>query len=105
MELNGSVKLPWNMQLVSGLTMVSYRGYSAEVMNRTQWIWNASLSKSMLRGRLVFKVSATDILNQISNISSHISADARTEFWSKSLPRYVLASVIFRFNHNPKRSN
>lgn len=105
MELNGSVKLPWNMQLVSGLTMVSYRGYSAEVMNRTQWIWNASLSKSMLRGRLVFKVSANDILNQISNISSHISADARTEFWSKSLPRYVLASVIFRFNHNPKRSN
>lgn len=68
-------------------------------------MWNGSLSKSILRGRLTFKLDGVDILGQISNVQHVVNAQGRTETWVNALPRYAMFHAIWRFNVIPKKKD
>lgn len=102
-ELDVNVDLPADIEINTELNMIANRGFESSYMNRTQWIWNASATKSILKGNLAFKVSAFDILNQRSPYEVRVNAQGRYESWSSQLPRYVLFSVIYKFRHTPKK--
>ena len=76
--------------LRSDITMYCRRGYEDRQMNTTEFIWNASISKSILKGNLTFKLNAVDILAQLSNVRVYINAQARTETWRNTVPRYAM---------------
>lgn len=100
-EANG--KLPLGFELGTTLTLRMLRGYEDPTMNTTEWLWNASLQKSILKGALTFRLTAVDILGQLSQISSYVDAQGHTEVWMNSLPRYAMLTVGYRFNYNPKK--
>lgn len=94
--------LPYAIEGETTINCRFRRGYNDASMNRTEWIWNASVQKSILKGALTFKLNAVDILGQLSNITQVVNAQGRTEEWSNTLPRYVMLTVSYRFNFTPK---
>jgi hypothetical protein len=100
---NLTLNLAYNWELATDLNLYARRGYSDSTLNTTDWIWNASISKTLLRGNLVVKAEAVDLLAQVSQVRNVINAQGRTETWVNSLPRYALLHLIYRLNIIPKR--
>lgn len=84
-------------------TMYSRRGYGSSELNTDDFVLNASLSQSFLKGRLVARIEAFDLLHQLSSTQYDVNAQGRTETWYRSLPHYVMAHIVFHFNKNPKK--
>ncbi|WP_337570820.1 carboxypeptidase-like regulatory domain-containing protein [Hallella sp.] len=95
--------LPWHLQLSTDLTMVARRGYQSHQMNTTDWVWNAQLSRTFCKGRLLAKLQGYDILHELSTTSYAVDAQGRTETWHNAIPRYAMISLAWRFNANPKK--
>ena len=100
---NATLNLPMNWQITTDLNLYNRSGYSDHTLNTTNWVWNASLAKTLLRGNLTFRLNAVDILKQISNVQHTVNAQGRTETWVNSQPRYVMLHVVYRFNVMPKK--
>lgn len=102
--LSGSYTVsPWDMDLSTDISMRSRRGYQDNCFNTDELVWNMSLSKSIMNGNLTFKLKAYDILNQISSVRYAINAQMQTESWHNMLGRYVMLSVMYRLNLEPKK--
>ena len=102
---NAVVNLPWHFQLSTDMTMYARRGYQQSEMNTTDWVWNAQLTRSFIKGHLVAKLQGFDILHQLSTTSYAVNAQGRTETWHNSIPRYAMLSLSWHFNVNPKKKN
>ena len=102
---NTTLNLPAKFQFTTDLTMEASRGYQHEEMNKTDWIWNAQLTRSFLNGSLIAKLKGYDILQQIENTRYRMNAQGRTESWHNGIPRYVMLSLSYRFNVVPKQKN
>ena len=96
------VELPWNIQIVSDLTIYSRRGYDDPAANTNDVVWNARLSKRILNGGLTFSVDAFDILGQLSNLTQTVNSQGRFETFRDVTPRYVMFHAIYRLNIKPK---
>ena len=96
-------ELPWKLQLATDLKMFSRRGYSEASMNTDDFVWNASLSRSFLKGKLTARLEGFDILGQLSNTSFSVNAFGRTEQWRNALSRYAMLHLIYKFSVMPKR--
>ena len=102
--LTALVNLPAAFQLSTDLTMYSRRGYASNSANTNDLVWNVRLSKTFTKAGLTFALDGFDILNQLSNISQVINSQGRTETYRNSLPRYIMAHIIYRLNKKPKNA-
>ncbi len=96
-------ELPWNVQLVSDLTLYSRRGYDDPAANTDDVVWNARLSKRLQGCGLTFSVDAFDILGQLSNLTQTVNSQGRFETFRDVTPSYVMLHVIYRLNIQPKQ--
>ena len=103
--LNTTLSLPWNFQISTDMTMFARRGYQQAEMNTTDWVWNAQLTRSFVKGKLLTKLQGFDLLHELSSTQYAMNAQGRTEIWHNSIPRYVMFSLAWRFNINPKKNN
>lgn len=103
-HIGAVVEIPWNIQFRTTLNMSCNSGYDVAEMNKAQWLWNMSATKSIMKGNLIFKIEANDILAQVKPYSIHVNAQGRYETWTNTMRRYALFSVIYRFNKHPKNS-
>ena len=103
MGFNTQVTLPWEFSLTSDITMFARRGYQSSAMNTTDWVWNAVLTRRWMKDRLLTKLQGFDILHQLSNTQYAMNAQGRTETWHNSIPRYVMFTLSWKFNINPKK--
>lgn len=101
--ISGQYTFPWKIQLATDLKMYNRRGYEESSMNTDELVWNASLSRPFLKGKLLVKVDAFDILGQLSNTRYTVNGQGRTETWQLCMPRYAMLRVSYRFNSNLKR--
>ena len=77
--LTALVKLPLNIELSTDLTMYSRRGYATGSSNANDLVWNGRLTKSFPKLGLTFMLDGFDILNQLSNVTTVINSQGRTE--------------------------
>lgn len=82
----------------------SRRGYGNSLMNTDDVVVNASLSQSFLKGKLIARMEAFDLLQQLSNTQYDVNAQGRTETWYRSLPHYVMLHLVYHLNKEPKRN-
>ena len=101
--LTAQLELPWQMQISTDITMYSRRGYSDSTMNTNELVWNARLSKRLMKGNLTIMFDGFDILNKLSNVRRYINAQGRSETFYNVIPSYSLLHVIYRFNKTPKK--
>ena len=90
------VELPLNMQLSTDLTMYSRRGYIEASMNTDELVWNARLTKRMLKGKLILQLDAFDILGNLTNVRRTINAQGKTETFYNIIPSYCLLHLTWR---------
>lgn len=93
--MNAMVNLPLQMQLTTDINHYFHRGYEMSGMNTEELVWNARLTKSVMKGRMLFAVEGFDILGELSSRRFHINSQGRTESWTNTIPRYVMFSVTF----------
>lgn len=91
------------MQLVTDLTLYCRRGYDDPAANTNDVVWNARLSKRILKGGLTFSVDAFDMLGQLSNLTQTVNSQGRFETFRDVTPRYVMFHVIYRLNIKPQK--
>ncbi len=90
---------PWGTSLNSSLSISSRRGYSDSNMNTDEFVWNAQLSQSFLKGKpLTLMLQFYDILHQQSTFSRAISATSRTDTEYNAINSYAMLHVIYRLN-------
>ena len=104
-----SYGLSFDSPLVGGIDfstdLMAYcrRGYSEATMNTTDFVWNASLSKSFgKRKQWLVKAIGFDLLQQISTVRKEINAQGHAETWHNTVPSYALLSVVYRLDVKPK---
>ena len=103
--LNLTWRMPWELTLATDLKMYSRRGYGDASMNTDDLVWNASLSRAFLKGRLSVNLQGFDLLHNLSNVTYAINGQGRTETWNRSIPRYFMLHLQWKFNKNPKKRN
>lgn len=101
--LRGNFRLPAGFGLSTDFTVYTRRGYSDPALNKTNFVWNARASYTILNGRLIFMVDGFDILHNLSNVFYSVNAQARTETYTNVLPRYVMLHVQWRLHKAPKK--
>ncbi len=95
---NTSIYLPWNIRLESDITWSTNSGYS-DGYKQNEILWNASLSKSFLKGnQATIRLKMYDILQQRSNISRSVSASMIRDAEYNTLSSYFMVHFIYRFN-------
>ncbi|MDO4197147.1 MAG: outer membrane beta-barrel protein [Prevotellaceae bacterium] len=100
--ISGQYTLPWKIQLATDLKMYSRRGYEEPSMNTDELVWNASVSRPFLKGKLVVRIDGFDILNHLSSTRYIVNGQGRTETWQLCMSRYAMLRVAYKFNKNPK---
>ena len=100
--VSGRVLLPADFELSSDIMMYSTRGYDYHEMNTNQLVWNARMSKSLMKGSLIVAVDGYDILGNVKSIFYNISEQGRTETWVNSIPSYVMLSLRWNFSKKPR---
>ena len=107
LELNygftANINLPWKFQLSTDATIYSRRGYIDRAMNTDDFVWNARLSRSFLKGRLLVMLDGFDILGGLSSIRRQVNAQGISETYSNVIPRYMLLHATYRLHSTPKR--
>ena len=83
--------------------MYSRRGYGSSELNTDDFVLNASVSQSFLKGKLIARIEAFDLLHQLSSTQYAVDAQGRTETWYRSLPNYVMFHLVYHWNRNPKK--
>jgi len=101
--MTGSYKFPGNIDFDTDLKMYSRRGYANSSMNTNNLVWNASLTRSFLKGKFITKVDGFDLLHQLSNVSYYVNGQGRTETFYNTIPSYVMVHFIYRISFNPKK--
>ena len=96
-------ELPWLLQIATDMKMFSRRGYSDSSMNTDDLVWNASISRSFIKGKLTARLEGFDILGQLSNTRFSVNAQGRTEQWRNSLSSYAMLHLIYKFSVMPKK--
>lgn len=92
-----------NTTVTADGTMYSRRGYGSSSLNTNDFVLNASLSQSMMKGKLVARIEGFDLLHQLSQVNYEVNAQGRVETWYRSLPHYVMLHLIYNFNLNSKK--
>ena len=96
--------IPWTeISVATDIRMYSRRGYQSEMMNTDDLVWNAELARSFFNEKLTLKFTAFDLLHKLSNKQYSVNAQGRTETWNNCIPRYVMLSVAYKFNMQPKK--
>ncbi len=96
--------IPWvKLSLGTDIRMFSRRGYSSDMMNTDDLVWNAELARTLFKEKLTLKLTAFDLLHQLSSKQYVVNAQGRTETWNNCIPRYLMLSAIYKLNIKPKK--
>ncbi|MDR0758169.1 MAG: TonB-dependent receptor [Tannerella sp.] len=93
-----SIYLPYNFRIESDITYSTNSGYTSG-FEQKEWLWNASVSKSLLKGNAgTIRLKMYDILQQRSNISYSVSSSNTRYSEYNTLKSYFMVHFIYRFS-------
>lgn len=93
------VEFPFGLRINTGFGLFDRAGYDSEILNHSQWLWNATVSQSLLKSKaLTLQLEAVDILHQRTSEWSYLSATSRNFSRTETFHSYLMLSAIYRFN-------
>ena len=97
-------KLPYGIGINTDFNMYGRRGYGVKELDTTDAIWNLRLTWTPKRLKCwTLMIDGFDMLHQLSNVNYAVTASGRTVSYSNALPRYILFSIQYRFQRQPKK--
>lgn len=109
-RFNGTLYTKIGIDLNTDLNYSQTSGY-ANGYDTRQWMWNAQISYSFLKGRqATLALKAYDLLQQKKNISRSVTATMISDNQYNSLTRYFMMTFTYKFTtfgkgKNPDASN
>ena len=95
---NATYNAPFGLSVNSELTYSGTQGYS-EGYDSDQWLWNASIGYSFLKGKAAtISIKAYDLLQQKENIRRNVTANYIDDTEYNSLTRYFMLNFTYKFN-------
>ena len=98
-----STKLPLGIDWESECVLLKRQGYASDELNKLTCDWSMGLSKSIFKNRLGLRLKAIDLLRQYKSVAYVINERGIRETHAVSLPSYLLFSVTYKFNKQPKK--
>lgn len=95
--LEGGLSLPGRWRISTDVSCLVQRGYAYQELNTELLLWNASVSKTVLKGKGTLRLSANDILGQQVNMTRRFTANSRQISTCNGVGRYLLLHFIYRF--------
>jgi hypothetical protein len=96
---NTRITFPWGSNLSTDAHMFSKRGYSDQSLNTNEFIWNAQLSHSFLRGKtLTVMLQWYDILHEQTNFTRTVNANGWRDSEVNAITSYAMLHVSYRLN-------
>ncbi|MDE7442886.1 MAG: outer membrane beta-barrel family protein, partial [Muribaculaceae bacterium] len=96
-RFNGTVYTKIGIDLNTDLNYAQTSGY-ANGYDTKQWMWNAQISYSFLKGRqATLAVKAYDLLQQKKNISRSVTSTMISDSEYISLTRYIMITFTYKF--------
>ena len=90
--------LPYEFKVESDINYSTNSGYS-DGYEQEEWLWNASLSKSFMKGNAAtLRLKIYDILQQRSNISYTATSSKTTYSEYNTLNSYFMVHFIYKFS-------
>lgn len=100
--ITGNFRLPANFALSTDFTVYNRWGYAYASNDQHDFVLNARLSYSMMKGALTLMVDGFDLLHQLNNVIYDVNAQGRTVTYTNVVPRYFLFHATYRLNLQPK---
>jgi hypothetical protein len=72
-------------------------------MNTNDLVWNARLSKSLLKNHVQLAIEGFDLLHNLSNVTRSLNVQGRVETYTNVIPSYVMFHCIYRIDIKPKK--
>ena len=95
---NATYNAPFGLSLNSDLSYSATEGYS-QGYDTKQWLWNASIGYSFLKGdAATIALKAYDLLQQKENIRRTVTANYIDDVEYNSLTRYFMLTFTYKFN-------
>ena len=91
---NLNLRLPYSWTISNDMTYNKREGYSA--YSKDEWVWNASIDKSVFKKLGTISLRLNDILRQKLNVTESIGDNSRTLSRSNILTSYFLVSFTYR---------
>ena len=98
-----STKMPLGIDWESECVLLKRQGYASDELNKLTCDWSMGLSKSIFKNRLGLRLKAIDLLRQYKSVAYVVNERGIRETHTVSLPSYLLFSVTYKFNKNPKK--
>jgi hypothetical protein len=97
-NIEGSIRylLPLGIDLRTDLSYQYFTGYSNQY-DKPYLLWNAEVSKPLIRNKLTLTISARDILNQNKNIQREITDFYVQETRYNVVRQYFLFTLTYKF--------
>lgn len=92
------IYLPWEIKVESDITWSTNSGYTS-AYKRDEVLWNASISKSFLKGnQATLRIKMYDILKERDNVSNMVSTGSSQQVRYNTINSYFMVNFIYRFN-------
>jgi hypothetical protein len=98
-----TVNLPAGIDLETDCVVLKRQGYSNDELNKLTCEWNMNLSKSILKNQIDLSLKAIDILRQYKSVAYIVNERGICETRAVTLPSYLLFSVTYKINKQPKK--
>lgn len=96
---NTRINFPWGTSLSTDIHMYSKRGYADATLNTNELLWNAQLSHSFLKGKLLtVMLQWYDILSEQSNFSRTVNANGWRDQEINAITSYAMLHISYRLN-------
>lgn len=101
---SGVFKIPEGFGISTDFMCYTRRGYGVDYLDTTDQVWNVRATYCPPRhNRWVFIADGFDLLHRLSNVNYAVTATGRVVSYTNTIPRYVLLSVQYRFNIQPRK--
>jgi hypothetical protein len=93
---NLNLHLPYNWTISNDMNYTTREGYST--FNHDEWVWNASIDKSVFNKKGTISLKLYDILQQKLNVRESIGDNYRELSRSNMLTTYAMISFTYRIS-------
>lgn len=91
-----SYSMPLDIQLRTDFSYQYFNGYTSEY-DKPYFLWNARITRPLIKNKLIFSISANDILNQNKNVQREVTDFYIQETRFNIVRQYVLFSFTYKF--------
>ena len=97
------LQLPWGLDLANNFNLYCRRQYSSSQLNTNDFVWDARLVRTFMKGKLMVVLEGFDLLRNLKHVTYTITESYASSQTTNVIPSYAMACVVYRLNYNNKK--